>query len=96
MGAPVARTVPGAAPPCRTQRAGQGPSSWPTDKVEAARTVGAIPAAVAPPVAGTPVEVEASPAVAARHTLAVVAASPAGAAGAPVADTTNPPSHCSC
>jgi hypothetical protein len=42
------------------------------------------------------VEVEASPAVAARHTLAVVAASPAGAAGAPVADTTNPPSHCSC
>lgn len=100
MGAPVARTVPGAAPPCRTQRAGQGPSSCPTDKVEAARTAGAIPVAVAPPVAGSPVEVEASPAVAARHTLAVVVeASPAVAAGAPVAvapDTTNPPSHCSC
>ena len=49
-----------------------------------------------PPVAGTPVEkVEASPAVAARHTLAVVVeASPAVAAGGTVAvapDTTNPP-----
>jgi hypothetical protein len=57
--------------------------------------VGAIPVAVAPPVAGTPVEVEASPPVAARHTLAAVAAVPLLAV-APVADTTDPPSHCSC
>jgi hypothetical protein len=83
MGAPVARTVPGAAPPCRVTGAGQGPSSCRTDKVEAARAVGAIPAAeesdrVA--VGGAPVAVvlEASPAVAARHALvAVVEASPA-------------------
>ena len=58
-GAPVARTVPWWAPPCRTLRAGQGPSSCPTDKVEAARTVGAIPAAASARVAveGAPVEV---------------------------------------
>jgi hypothetical protein len=105
IGAPVARTVLWSAPPCRTRRAGQGPSSCPTDKVEAARAVGAIPAAESARVAveGAPVEVvEASPAVAAQHTLAVVVeASPvvaptAVAAVAPVADTTNPPSHCSC
>jgi len=97
-GAPVARTVPWSVPLCRAERAGQGPSSRPTDKVEAARAAGAIPAAVAPPVAGTPVEVEASPAGAAQHTQAAVVAeaSPAEAAVAPFPDTTNPPSHCSC
>jgi hypothetical protein len=96
MGAPVARAVPWSAPPCRTQRAGQGPSSCPTDKVEAARTVGAIPAAeesARVAVEGAPVAVvEASPAVAARRTLAVVA--PAQAVG--VAGITNPLSHCTC
>jgi hypothetical protein len=90
MGAPLARTVPWSAPPGRTRRAGQGPASWPTDKVEAARGVGAIPLAdeaARVAVAGTPVEVEASPPVAARYTLAAVAeASPAVA---PVQDTTN-------
>src|SRR5208337_1638570 len=76
-GASVAGAVPWLAPPCRTRRAGQGPPSWPTDKVEVARAVGAIPAAEAARVAeeGAPAAVvEASPAVAAGHTLAVVAA----------------------
>ena len=103
MGVPVARTVPGVAPPCRTQRAGQGPSSCRTDKVEAARTVGAIPAAEeSAPVAveGAPVEVvEASPAVVVRHTLAAVVAVVArhtlAVVAAVAADTTNPPSLCS-
>jgi hypothetical protein len=96
-GAPVVRTVPWSAPPCRTQRAGQGPSSCPTDKVEAARAVGAIPVAdeaARVAVAGAPVEVVVAPPVAARHTLVVVVeASPAVAV---VPDTTNPPAHCSC
>jgi len=77
MGAPVARTVPGAAPSCRVKRAGQGPSSCRTDKVEAARALGAIPVAeesARVAVGGAPVAVvlEASPAVVARHTLAAV------------------------
>ena len=95
-GAPVARTVPWSAPPCRTEGAGQGSPSCPTDKVEAARTVGAIPAAeesARVAVEGAPeAVVEASPAVAARRTLAVVA--PAQAVG--VAGITNPLSHCTC
>ena len=103
--AAVARTVPWAAPPCRVKGAGQGPSSCPTDKVEAARTLGAIPVAeesarvavegapVAVVLEASPAVLEASPAVVARHTLAVVEeASPAVAA---VADTTNPPWRCS-
>ena len=106
--APLTRAVPGAALPCRTQRAGQGSPSCHTDKVQAARAAGAIPVAVAPRVAGAPTEGEASPPVAGRHTLAaVVEASPAVWAAAPpvaqaslavaavaaVADTTNLPSH---
>src|SRR5208337_2963834 len=108
-GASVAGAVPWAAPPCRTQRAGQGPPSWPTGKVEVARTVGAIPAAAhrvaeeGARVAG----VEASPAVVARHTLVaevveavaardtlVAVAAVAAVVVEPVADTTNLPSHC--
>jgi len=69
--------------------------------VEAARALGAIPVAVAPPVAARHAQgvvVEASPAVAAQYTLVVVVveASPAVAAVAPLPDTTNPLSHCSC
>jgi len=45
MGAPVAGTVPGAAPPCRVKGAGPGPSSCRTDKVEEARALGGIPVA---------------------------------------------------
>ena len=96
MGAPAARTVPWSAPPCRMEGAGQAPSSWPTDKVKAARAVGAIPAAdesARVAVEGAPAELVEASLAAARHTLAVVEASPAVGA---VADTTNPLSHCSC
>ena len=90
MGAPWARMVPVAAPSCRNER---GLSSWPTGKVEAARTAGAIPVgeeAARVAVEGTPAAVvEASPAVAAGDTLVAVAV-----VVEPVADTTNPPSHC--
>ena len=85
-GAPLARTVPWSAPRCRTRRAGLGPASWPTDKLEAAQVA----------VAGAPVEVVAPP-VAARYTLAVaVEASPAAAAVVAVLDTTDSLSHCIC
>src|SRR5208337_3778090 len=91
-GASVAGAVPWLAPPCRTRRAGEGAPSWNTDKVEGARAGGAMPAAV----------VDASPAVAAGPTLAVVAAeavaevvqAAAVVEAVAVADTTNPLSRC--
>jgi len=66
--------------------------------VGAIRAAVARPLAVARPVAGTPVEVEASPPVAARHTLAAVveASPPVAAVVAAVPDTINPPLHCRC